>query len=111
MIDPLIFPSGDIGRLAISGTVNDLAVGGAMPLDLSCAMIVEEGWPIDLLRQMACSMASTARETGVEIITGDTKVVNRGACEDFHHYHRDRSHRPGIDLGAHRAQPGVPVLT
>ena len=62
VIDPLFFPGGDIGRLAVCGTVNDLAVGGAVPLYLSCAAIVEEGMTIDLLRRVADSMARTARE-------------------------------------------------
>jgi len=81
VVDPLVFPGGDIGKLAVCGTVNDLAVGGARPLYLSCAAIVEEGVTIDLLRQIAGSMARTAAEAGVEIVTGYTKVVHRGACD------------------------------
>src|SRR5271165_2753480 len=81
VVDPLIFPGGDIGKLAVCGTVNDLAVGGARPLYLSCAVIVEEGVSIDLLRQLARSMAATAHESGIKIVTGDTKVVNKGACD------------------------------
>src|ERR1700722_11690517 len=72
VVDPLFFPGGDIGKLAVCGTINDLAVGGAKPLYLSCAAIVEEGMTIDLLRQVAGSMARTAREAGVAIVTGDT---------------------------------------
>ena len=78
VVDPLIFPGGEIGRLAVCGTVNDLAVGGAVPLYLSLAAIVEEGVTIDLLRQIAASMAATAREAGVAIVTADTKVVAKG---------------------------------
>ncbi|MES5481822.1 hydrogenase expression/formation protein HypE [Bradyrhizobium sp. INPA03-11B] len=81
VVDPLFFPGGDIGKLAVCGTVNDLAVGGAVPMFLSCAVIVEEGVSIDLLRQVARSMARTASEAGVRIVTGDTKVVPRGACD------------------------------
>lgn len=81
VVDPLFFPGGDIGKLAICGTVNDLAVGGATPLLLSCAVILEEGVKVDLLRQIARSMAETATEAGVRIVTGDTKVVPRGACD------------------------------
>src|SRR5271163_3848701 len=81
VVDPLFFPGGDIGKLAVCGTVNDLAVGGATPLYLSCAAIVEEGVTIDLLRQVAGSMAETARAAGVSIVTGDTKVVSKGACD------------------------------
>ena len=81
VVDPLFFPGGDIGKLAVCGTVNDLAVGGAIPLYLSCAVIVEEGVSVETLRQIANSMASTAREAGVCIVTGDTKVVQKGACD------------------------------
>jgi hydrogenase expression/formation protein HypE len=81
VVDPLFFPGGDIGKLAVCGTVNDLAVGGAVPLLLSCAVILEEGVKVDLLRQIALSMAQTARDAGVRIVTGDTKVVPRGACD------------------------------
>jgi hydrogenase expression/formation protein HypE len=81
VVDPLFFPGGDIGELAVCGTVNDLAVGGATPLYLSCAVIVEEGMSVDTLRRVAHSMAKTARAAGVRIVTGDTKVVQRGACD------------------------------
>ncbi|HTQ35068.1 MAG TPA: hydrogenase expression/formation protein HypE [Stellaceae bacterium] len=80
-VDPLFFPGGDVGKLAVCGTVNDLAVGGATPLYLSCAAIIEEGCPIELLRRVARSMAAAAREAGVKIVTGDTKVVHRNACD------------------------------
>jgi hydrogenase expression/formation protein HypE len=111
VVDPLIFPGGDIGKLAVCGTVNDLAVGGAMPLYLSCAMIVEEGLAIEFLRGIACSMASTAREAGVQIVTGDTKIVNRTACDKiFITTTGIGAIRKDIDLGAHRCQPGDVVL-
>ncbi|SIT38214.1 carbamoyl phosphate phosphatase, hydrogenase 3 maturation protein [Paraburkholderia ribeironis] len=81
VVSPLVFPGGDIGTLAVCGTVNDLAVGGAHPRWLSCALILEEGTSIDLLRQVLASMAAKAREAKVAIVTGDTKVVQRGACD------------------------------
>ena len=81
VVDPLFFPGGDIGKLAVTGTVNDLAVGGAKPLYITCSMIIEEGFPVDLLRKVASSMKRTADEAGVSIVTGDTKVVHKGAAD------------------------------
>lgn len=81
VIDPIFFPGGDIGKLAVCGTVNDLAVGGAQPLYLSCAAIIEEGVALETLRKVAQSMAEAARAAGVQIVTGDTKVVQKGACD------------------------------
>lgn len=81
VIDPLIFPGGDIGKLAVCGTVNDIAVSGAIPRWLSCGFILEEGLPMALLEQIVASMAATARAAGVSIVTGDTKVVPRGAAD------------------------------
>ena len=111
VVDPLRFPGGDIGKLAICGTINDLAVGGAKPLYLSCAVIIEEGVAIELLREIARSMAKTAREAGVEIVTGDTKVVHKGACDKlFITTTGIGAIRQGVDLGAHRARPGDLVV-
>jgi hydrogenase expression/formation protein HypE len=111
VVDPLIFPGGDIGRLAVCGTVNDLAVGGAAPLYLSCAVIIEEDMPIDLLRQIARSMATTAHWAGVHIVTGDTKVVEKGACDKpFITTTGIGVIRQGLELGVHRARPGDAVL-
>jgi hydrogenase expression/formation protein HypE len=110
-VDPLFFPGGDIGSLAINGTINDLAVGGAVPLYLSCAVIVEEGLPVDILRRVAASMGEAARAAGVDIATGDTKVVPHGACDKlFVTTSGIGVIRPGIDLGANRAHPGDAVL-
>jgi hydrogenase expression/formation protein HypE len=78
VIRPLFFPGGDIGRLAVYGSVNDLAMCGARAAWLSAGLILEEGLPIDTLRRVLASMADAARETGVQIVTGDTKVVERG---------------------------------
>ena len=81
MVTPRFFPGGDIGTLAVAGTVNDLAVSGALPRFLSCAMILEEGLPLDDLRRVVDSMARTAAEAGVQVVTGDTKVVERGGAD------------------------------
>jgi len=78
VVKPLFFPGGDIGRLAVHGTVNDLAVGGAVPLYLSAAFILEEGLPIADLRRIVASMRAACQEAGVALVTGDTKVVDRG---------------------------------
>ncbi|NLV73887.1 MAG: hydrogenase expression/formation protein HypE [Chloroflexi bacterium] len=79
VVKPLCFPGGDIGRLAVCGTVNDLAMRGAQPAALSAAFILEEGLPLDLLERVVISMAAAAREAGVRIVTGDTKVVEHGS--------------------------------
>lgn len=111
VVDPLFFPGGDIGTLAVCGTVNDLAVGGAVPLYLSCAAIIEEGMPIDVLRRIAGSMAEAARAAGVKIVTGDTKVVHRGACDKLFLTTSGVGMIPaGLALGADRARPGDVVL-
>lgn len=81
VIDPLIFPGGDIGKLAVCGTANDVAVSGAIPRYLSCGFILEEGLPMATLKQVVESMAATARSAGIAIVTGDTKVVQRGAAD------------------------------
>jgi hydrogenase expression/formation protein HypE len=81
VVDPIFFPGGDIGRLAVNGTVNDLAVSGARPLYLSAGFIIEEGFPIDDLRRILSSMRAAADEARVEIVTGDTKVVERGSAD------------------------------
>jgi hydrogenase expression/formation protein HypE len=111
VVDPLFFPGGDIGKLAVCGTINDLAVGGAVPLHLACAVIIEEGLPVDLLRRVSHSIAETARDAGVTVVTGDTKVVPRGACDKLF------ITTTGIGviaaerhLAADRARPGDVVL-
>jgi hydrogenase expression/formation protein HypE len=81
VVTPRFFPGGDLGRLAISGTVNDLWMVGAEPLGISAALIMEEGLPLDELDRIVESMARTAREAGVQVVAGDTKVVARGSCD------------------------------
>ncbi|NUL38169.1 hydrogenase expression/formation protein HypE [Kosakonia sacchari] len=81
VIDPLFFPGGNIGKLAVCGTANDIAVSGAIPRFLSCGFILEEGLPLATLKNLVESMADTARSAGIAIVTGDTKVVQRGAAD------------------------------
>ena len=81
VIDPLFFPGGNIGKLAVCGTINDLSVSGAEPLYLSVSLIIEEGFPIKELEVIVKSLAEEARKAKVEIVTGDTKVVNKGKCD------------------------------
>src|SRR5690606_16632687 len=81
VVHPVFFPGGDLGHLAVCGTVNDLAVAGARPLWLSAGFIIEEGYPIADLRRLVQSMAETADRAGVSIVAGDTKVVGRGQAD------------------------------
>ncbi len=81
VVSPPFFPGGDIGTLAVAGTVNDLAVSGARPRFLSCSFILEEGFPLPDLRRVVASMAATAQEAGVSLVAGDTKVVERGSAD------------------------------
>jgi hydrogenase expression/formation protein HypE len=84
VVTPLEFPGGDIGKLAVCGTVNDLAVGGAKPLWLSAAFIIEEGFEIEVLRRIVATMVDEANKAGVQIVTGDTKVVERGSADGLY---------------------------
>ena len=81
VVDPIFFPGGDIGKLAIHGTVNDLAMSGARPLYLSAGFILEEGFPVDDLKRILASMRDAAAEAGVSVVTGDTKVVQKGSAD------------------------------
>lgn len=81
VVDPLFFPGGDIGELAVCGTVNDLAVSGALPRYISCGLVLEEGLPFDELRAILASIRDAARQADVEVVTGDTKVVPRGNAD------------------------------
>lgn len=111
VVSPLFFPGGDIGKLAVCGTVNDLAVGGARPLYLTCAAIIEEGLEVDTLRRIAASMAAAARDAGVAIVTGDTKVVERGSCDGiFINTAGVGVIAAGVELGADRVRPGDVLL-
>jgi hydrogenase expression/formation protein HypE len=111
VVSPLFFPGGDIGKLAIHSAINDLAVCGAEPLYLSLASILEEGLPLETLGRVATSLAEVARACNVRIVTGDTKVVPRGAADQLYINTTGIGRLlPGVDLGAHRVQPGDRVL-
>ncbi|MFM0554368.1 hydrogenase expression/formation protein HypE [Paraburkholderia sediminicola] len=111
VVDPLFFPGGDIGTLAVSGTVNDLAVCGATPLYLSCAVVIEEGFSVDLLRRVAASMQRVALEAGVAIVTGDTKVVERGCADKlFVNTAGIGVLRRDVSISARNARPGDVVI-
>lgn len=107
VVTPVEFPGGDIGTLAVCGTVNDLAVGGARPLWLSAAFIIEEGCEVDLLHRVVGSMAREAAQAGVRIVTGDTKVVGRGSADRlFVTTAGVGVIPPGRDLLAAKVRPG-----
>lgn len=111
VVTPHFFPGGDIGRLAVCGTVNDVATSGATPLYLSCGFILEEGYPIADLKRICASMASVAKEAGVRIVTGDTKVVNRGHGDGVFINTSGVGVLPeGVNLGGQYCQPGDKVL-
>lgn len=111
VVDPIFFPGGDIGKLAVTGTVNDLAVGGAKPLYLTCGLIIEEGLSVDTLREVVQSMKKTADEAGVYIVTGDTKVVPRGAADKLFINTAGIGIIPeGTSPQTHRAQVGDKIL-
>ncbi len=81
VVDPIFFPGGDIGKLAVTGTINDILVSGGIPLYMSLSLVIEEGFPISELRRIIQSIADTAKESKVLIVTGDTKVVPHGVCD------------------------------
>ena len=110
VVHPLFFPGGDIGRLAVAGTVNDLLTAAARPLALSASFIIEEGLEIATLRAIAASMRETAMECGVAIVTGDTKVVPRGSADKVFITTAGVGEilRPGVSGGA--ARPGDRVI-
>jgi hydrogenase expression/formation protein HypE len=111
VVQPLFFPGGDIGSLAVHGTVNDLAMGGAKPLFLSVAFILEEGLSTETLRRIVASMADAAAAAGVSIVTGDTKVVERGKGDGVFINTTGIGIVPqGVHLSANQARPGDRVL-
>lgn len=111
VVNPLFFPGGDIGRLAVCGTVNDVATSGATPLYLSVGFILEEGFPIEDLRRILVSMRDAAREAGVHIVTGDTKVVEKGKGDGcFINTAGVGVLREGLDLSGSNCRPGDKVL-
>jgi hydrogenase expression/formation protein HypE len=111
VVKPLFFPGGDIGSLAVHGTVNDLAMGGAQPVALSAAFILEEGLPVADLRRIAESMASAAARVGVPIVAGDTKVVEKGSGDGvFITTTGIGLVLPAVDLSASHARPGDAII-
>lgn len=111
VVSPLFFPGGDIGSLAVHGTVNDLAMGGAVPLYLTVGFILEEGLPLADLARIVRSLAHAAREAGVAVITGDTKVVEQGKGDGVFITTTGIGVVPdGVNLSGHLAQPGDAVL-
>ena len=110
-VTPLFFPGGSIGSLAVHGTVNDIAMMGARPRYLSCAFILEEGLDSDVLERAVADMALAARKAGVAIVTGDTKVVPRGACDAMFITTAGVGEiLPGASPSGHGARPGDAVL-
>ncbi len=111
VVTPLFFPGGDIGELAVNGTVNDLAVGGATPMWLSLSLILEEGLPLAVLRRVLDSVKRAADRAGVAVVTGDTKVVGRGSADRlFVNTAGVGIPRPGVTLSARRVAPGDAIL-
>src|SRR4051794_14451812 len=111
VVTPLFFPGGNIGELAINGTVNDLAMSGATPLYLSAAFILEEGLPIEQLSEIVHSMSTAAAAAGIAIVTGDTKVVNRGSADKLFVTTTGVGLVPeGISISASNARPGDVIL-
>ncbi len=111
VVTPLFFPGGDIGRLAVNGTVNDLAMSGARPLYLTAAFIMEEGLPLEELARITQSMAAGAAEAGVCIVTGDTKVVNRGSADKLFITTAGVGLVPdGVSISASNAKPGDVII-
>jgi hydrogenase expression/formation protein HypE len=111
VVDPLFFPGGDIGTLAVAGTVNDLAMCGARPLYLSCSVVLEEGLEVEILRRVVASMQRVAVQAGVAIVTGDTKVVERGAADKLFVNTAGIGVVPhGVAISASQARPGDVVI-
>jgi len=112
VVKPLRFPGGSVGHLAVHGTVNDLAMMGARPLALSAAFVLEEGFPIDALREIVADMAEAAAAAGVSIVTGDTKVVDRGAADGMYISTAGVGLIPaGRELSAEKVRGGDVVLS
>lgn len=111
VVTPMEFPGGDIGRLAVAGTVNDLAVMGAVPKFLSLSFVIEEGLPFDLLRRVLVSIQEAAAESGAIVVCGDTKVVERGKADGLYVTTAGLGTVPeGVDVSSHKAAPGDAVI-
>ncbi|CAA7625715.1 carbamoyl phosphate phosphatase, hydrogenase 3 maturation protein [Candidatus Terasakiella magnetica] len=111
VISPLFFPGGDIGSLSVHGTVNDVAMAGARPISLSAGFIIEEGFPLADLARIVASMARASKEAGVPVVTGDTKVVEKGKGDGiFITTAGIGLVPPGVDIGGDKARPGDAIL-
>ncbi len=111
VVSPLFFPGGDIGCLSVHGTVNDVAMAGAVPLHLAAGFILEEGFPLADLQRIVASMAAASREAGVPIVTGDTKVVERGKADGVFITTTGIGVVPeGVNISGDRARPGDRIL-
>jgi len=111
VVTPIFFPGGDIGKLAVCGTINDLSMSGARPLYLSAGFILEEGFPLRDLEAIIASMQKTAAQAGVQIVTGDTKVVNRGGADGIFINTAGLGRVPeGVDISGRNARAGDKVL-
>ena len=111
IVSPAFFPGGNIGKLSICGTVNDLACMGARPLYLSCAFVIEEGFPMDRLEEIAAAMEKTAREAGVRIVSGDTKVAGKGQVDGvFITTTGVGEILPGVETSGALAKPGDAII-
>ncbi len=111
VVTPLFFPGGDIGSLAVHGTINDVAMSGAQPLYLAAGFILEEGFPLADLARVVASMAAASREAGVPVVTGDTKVVERGKADGLFITTTGVGVVPvGVTLSGDRARPGDRIL-
>src|SRR5574343_2019006 len=111
VVSPLFFPGGDIGCLAVHGTINDVAMMGARPLYLAASFILEEGFPLADLARLVASMGAAAREAGVPVVTGDTKVVEKGKADGVFISTTGVGALPeGLELSGDRARPGDVLL-
>jgi len=111
VVDPIFFPGGNIGTLSINGTVNDIAMCGATPLFLSAGLIIEEGFPLADLKTILQEMSIAAEKAGVKVVTGDTKVVPRGAADKIFINTSGIGIIPeNVDIASHRAQPGDKII-
>ena len=111
VVDPIFFPGGDIGKLAVCGTVNDLAMSGAAPLYLSLSLVIEEGFPIAELQKVVKSVQSAAEEADAKVVTGDTKVVNKGSADKLFINTAGIGLVPrGVDISGANARPGDKVI-
>ena len=111
IVSPAFFPGGNIGKLSICGTVNDLACMGARPLYLSCAFVIEEGFPMDRLEEIAAALEKTAREAGVRIVSGDTKVAGKGQVDGvFITTTGVGEILPGVETSGALAKPGDAII-